>query len=100
MLPVMQSDITLKHGKFSLSTQILLTYNRFNTMYIRSIPTICMILHMSRIRIRMDDPHNVSGMLLCKNDETIQPDNVPDERKQISVQTLDLNREFGEISSN
>ena len=47
-----------------------------------------------------DQPHKVSGMLLyAKTDEMIQPDNIYQmSGNQISVKTLDLNREFSEIA--
>ena len=46
------------------------------------------------------EPHTVSGMLLyARTDETIQPDNVYQmSGNQISVKTLDLNREFADIA--
>ncbi len=47
------------------------------------------------------EPHTVSGMLLyARTDETIQPDNVYQmSGNQISVKTLDINREFADIAT-
>lgn len=48
-----------------------------------------------------DEPHRVSGMLLyAGTDEAIQPDNsYRMSGNQISVKTLDLNRDFSEIAA-
>ena len=48
-----------------------------------------------------NEPHQVSGMLLyAATDEAIQPDNrYQMSGNQISVKTLDLNRNFSEISA-
>lgn len=48
-----------------------------------------------------DEPHRVSGMLLyAVTDEAIQPDNsYRMSGNQISVKTLDLNRDFSEIAA-
>ena len=48
-----------------------------------------------------DKPHKVSGMLLyAATDEAVQPDNVYQmSGNQISVKTLDLNREFKDIAA-
>lgn len=48
-----------------------------------------------------DEPHRVSGMLLyAATDEAIQPDNsYRMSGNQISVKTLDLNRDFSEIAA-
>ena len=48
-----------------------------------------------------DKPHTVSGMLLyAATDETIQPDNSYQmSGNNISVKTLDLNRDFPEIAA-
>lgn len=47
------------------------------------------------------EPHRVSGMLLyAATDESIQPDNSYQmSGNQISVKTLDLNRNFSEIAA-
>ena len=47
------------------------------------------------------EPHRVSGMLLyAATDEAIQPDNSYQmSGNQISVKTLDLNRNFSEIAA-
>ena len=47
------------------------------------------------------EPHRVSGMLLyAATDEAIQPDNSYQmSSNQISVKTLDLNRNFSEIAA-
>ena len=48
-----------------------------------------------------NEPHRVSGMLLyAATDEAIQPDNSYQmSGNQISVKTLDLNRDFSEIAA-
>ena len=48
-----------------------------------------------------DEPHRVSGMLLyAATDKAIQPDNSYHmSGNQISVRTLDLNRDFSEIAA-
>ncbi|MGI6695779.1 MAG: 5-methylcytosine-specific restriction endonuclease system specificity protein McrC [Christensenellales bacterium] len=105
MLPVMQSDITLKHGKeiliidakyYSHTTQVQYDVHTLHSNNLYQIFTYV----KNKDSEYVDDPHNVSGMLLyAKTDETIQPDNVYQmSGNKISVQTLDLNREFGEIS--
>ena len=49
----------------------------------------------------VNEPQRVSGMLLyAATDEAIQPDNIYQmSGNQISVKTLDLNRDFSEIAA-
>ena len=105
MLPVMQSDITLSKGsnvliidaKFYAHT----TQERFDLHTIHSNNLYQIFTYVkNRDKEFADKPHNVSGMLLyAATDEAIQPDSVYRmSGNKISVKTLDLNREFGEIT--
>lgn len=105
MLPVMQSDITLSKGsnvliidaKFYAHT----TQERFDLHTIHSNNLYQIFTYVkNRDKEFADKQHNVSGMLLyAATDEAIQPDSVYRmSGNKISVKTLDLNREFGEIS--
>lgn len=105
MLPVMQSDITLSKGsnvliidaKFYAHT----TQERFDLHTIHSNNLYQIFTYVkNRDKEFADKPHNVSGMLLyAATDEAIQPDSVYRmSGNKISVKTLDLNREFGEIA--
>ncbi len=105
MLPVMQSDITLSKGsnvliidaKFYAHT----TQERFGLHTIHSNNLYQIFTYVkNRDKEFGDKPHNVSGMLLyAATDEAIQPDSVYRmSGNKISVKTLDLNREFGEIA--
>lgn len=105
MLPVMQSDITLSKGsnvlivdaKFYAHT----TQERFDLHTIHSNNLYQIFTYVkNRDKEFGDKPHNVSGMLLyAATDEAIQPDSVYRmSGNKISVKTLDLNREFGEIA--
>ena len=105
MLPVMQSDITLSKGsnvliidaKFYAHT----TQERFDLHTIHSNNLYQIFTYIkNRDKEFGDKPHNVSGMLLyAATDEAIQPDSVYRmSGNKISVKTLDLNREFGEIT--
>lgn len=104
MLPIMQSDITLQKGNkvliidakyYSHTTQ--LQFHR-HTIHSNNLYQIFAYVknrdyHFGR------EPHEVSGMLLyAKTEEDIQPDQVYQMHgNQISVRTLDLNKEFSQL---
>jgi len=105
MLPIMQSDITLSHGDkvliidakyYSHTTQ---TQYDSNTLHSSNLYQIFTYVKNKDAALG-NKPHEVSGMLLyAKTGETIQPDNVYHmSGNKVSVKTLDLNRQFFEIS--
>lgn len=108
MLPTMKSDITLTDKN---SSDVLIIdakyYNRttqaqFNTHTIHSHYLYQIFTYVkNKDREIQDKQGKASGMLLyAATDEAIQPDNVYQmSGNQISVKTLDLNREFAEIAS-
>ncbi|MHC1787339.1 MAG: 5-methylcytosine-specific restriction endonuclease system specificity protein McrC [Christensenellales bacterium] len=105
MLPTMQSDITLSYGNqvliidakyYSHTTQAQYDSHTLHSANLYQIFTYVKNKHSSL----GDKTHSVSGMLLyARTDETIQPDNTYQmSGNTISVQTLDLNRQFVEIA--
>lgn len=105
MLPVMQSDIMLTRG-----SDVLIIDAKYYTRTTQSVFD-AHTLHSGNLYqiftyVKNKDtefgskPHKVSGMLLyAATDEAIQPDNSYQmSGNQISVKTLDLNREFAEIA--
>ena len=105
MLPVMQSDIMLTMGN-----DVLIIDAKYYTRTTQSVFD-AHTLHSGNLYqiftyVKNKDtefgnkPHKVSGMLLyAATDEAIQPDNTYQmSGNQISVKTLDLNREFPEIA--
>ena len=106
MLPVMQSDITLTQG----STVLIIdakyythtTQAQYNVHALHSGNLYQIFTYVKNKDTEFgDEPHRVSGMLLyAATDEAIQPDNsYRMSGNQISVKTLDLNRDFSEISA-
>ena len=106
MLPVMQSDIMLSQGSrvliidakyYSHTTQ---TQYDVHTLHSNNLYQIFTYVKNKDIEFG-ESPHTVSGMLLyARTDEAIQPDNVYQmSGNQISVKTLDLNRDFSEIAA-
>lgn len=103
MLPKMQTDITLTQGdkvliidaKYYAHT----TQQNYNTHKIHSNNLYQIFTYVKNMT--SVSQKKVSGMLLyARTDEAIQPDNVYQmSGNQISVKTLDLNREFSEISA-
>lgn len=105
MLPVMQSDIMLTYGNkvliidakyYSHTTQV-----QFDTHTIHSNNLYQIFTYVKNKDAEYGDkPHEVSGMLLyARTDETIQPDNTYwMSGNKISVNTLDLNCDFSEIT--
>ena len=106
MLPEMQSDIMLTHennvliidAKFYTHT----TQNYYDVQKLHSHNLYQIFTYVKNKEMEFGaKPHKVSGMLLyARTDEAIQPDNVYQmSGNQISVKTLDLNREFSEIAA-
>lgn len=104
MLPAMQTDITLQRGNTVLiidakyyehTTQI--RYDR-HTLHSNNLYQIFTYVKNKDYSFS-EQEHTVSGMLLyAKTEEEIQPDHVYQMHgNKISVRTLDLNQEFGEI---
>ena len=106
MLPVMQSDIMLTRGNEVLIIDA--KYYTYTTQAQNDVHTLHSVnLHQIFTYVKNkdtefgDQPHRVSGMLLyAATDEAIQPDNSYQmSGNQISVKTLDLNRDFSEIAA-
>lgn len=106
MLPIMQSDITLSYKEsvliidakyYSHTTQF--QYDK-HTLYSGNLYQIFTYVK-NKDKSFGNKPHNVSGMLLyAATDEEIQPDNTyAMSGNKISVRTLNLNRDFSEISA-
>ena len=106
MLPVMQTDIMRSHGEKTLiidakyyahSTQIQYGKHSLHSGNLYQIFTYVKNKDMEF----GDRPHEVSGMLLyARTDELIQPDNTYHmSGNKVSVRTLDLNREFSDITA-
>lgn len=104
MLPSMQTDITLQRGNTVLiidakyyehTTQM--RYDR-HTLHSNNLYQIFTYVKNKDYSFE-EQEHTVSGMLLyAKTEEEIQPDHVYQMHgNKISVRTLDLNQEFGEI---
>ena len=103
MLPTMKTDITLTQGNkiliidakyYSQTTQQNYNTHKIHSNNLYQIFTY--VKNMTSVSHK-----KVSGMLLyARTDETIQPDNVYQmSGNQISVKTLDLNKDFSEISA-
>ena len=106
MLPVMQSDIMLTQGSKVLIidakyyTHTTQTQYDVHTLHSGNLYQIFTYVKNKDAEFG-DNPHTVSGMLLyAATDEAIQPDNSYQmSGNKISVQTLDLNRDFSEIAA-
>lgn len=105
MLPIMQSDITLSCGKkvliidakcYAHTTQV--QYDK-HTLHSHNLYQIFTYVKNKSASLA-DGSHEVSGMLLyARTDEEIQPDSsYMMSGNKISVKTLDLNRDFSEIT--
>lgn len=106
MLPIMQSDIMLTRGSEVLIIDAKYYTHTTQTQYdvhkIHSGNLYQIFAYVKNKDIEFGNkPHAVSGMLLyAATDEAIQPDNSYQmSGNQISVRTLDLNREFSEIAA-
>ena len=106
MLPTMQSDITLTKGSDVLIidakyyTHTTQTRYDVHTLHSGNLYQIFTYVK-NKDRDFGEQPHRISGMLLyAEADEAVQPDNVYQmSGNQISVKTLDLNRDFSEIAA-
>ncbi len=106
MLPVMQSDVTLKKGNKVLIIDAKYYAKTMQTNYnshtIRSNNLYQIYTYVKNYAATYaDQPHMVSGMLLyAATDEEIQPNQkYKMQKNQISVRTLDLNQEFSMIAA-
>ncbi|WP_303707121.1 5-methylcytosine-specific restriction endonuclease system specificity protein McrC [Phascolarctobacterium succinatutens] len=104
MLPKMQSDITLRKGNMVLIIDAKYYNHTMQTNFSkRSLISHNLYQIFTYVKNYAysfgEHEHKVSGMLLyAKTDEEIQPDNVYQMHgNQISVKTLDLNKDFSEI---
>ncbi len=104
MLPVMQTDIMLRHGEktliidakyYSHTTQV--QYDK-NTLHSSNLYQIFTYVKNKEVELK-DQEHEVAGMLLyAKTDELIHPNNVYQmSGNKITVKTLDLDCEFVEV---
>ena len=105
LLPVMQTDITLVYGKQMLIIDAkyyehtLQTHFDTQTLYSENLYQIFTYVKNKEAALKGTN-HKVAGMLLyAKTDEPLVPDHVYQmSGNQISIKTLDLNREFSEIA--
>lgn len=106
MLPIMQTDITLSKGNrvliidakyYAHTTQT--QYDK-RTLHSNNLYQIFTYVKNKQAALPADAP-KVSGMLLyARTDEAIQPDHTYQmSGNPIAVRTLDLNREFSEITA-
>jgi len=105
MLPIMQSDITLSKGNRTLIIDAKYYAHNTQTQYdVHTLHSGNLYQIFTYVKNKDaeygDAPHEVSGMLLyAKTNEQIQPDHVYHmSGNKISVQTLDLDCVFDEIS--
>ncbi len=107
MLPIMQTDIMLTHDSkvliidakyYSHTTQA--KYDNAQTLHSGNLYQIFTYVKNKEAELS-NVPHEVSGMLLyARTDEAIQPNNTYlMSGNKISVRTLNLNCDFGEISA-
>lgn len=105
MLPIMQSDITLSHGKkvliidakyYAHTTQVQYDIHKLHSAHLYQIFTYV----KNKTAGYKNDSHEVSGMLLyARTDDATQLDNTYlMSGNRISVRTLDLNCNFTEIA--
>ena len=106
MLPTMQSDIMLTQGNRVLIIDAKYytsaTQNYYNVRKLHSDNLYQIFTYVKNKDMSFGaKPHEVSGMLLyARTDEEIQPNNVYQmSGNQISVKTLDLNKDFSEIAA-
>ena len=106
MLPVMQSDITLKQRDRTLVIDAKYyahtTQKQYDIHKIHSSNLYQIFTYVKNKDMEFGvQPHTVSGMLLyAATDEEIQPDNSYQmSGNKISVRTLNLNRDFSEIAA-
>lgn len=105
-LPVMQSDIMLRYENRYLIidakyyTRTMQSQYDVSTLHSGNLYQIFTYVKNKEAELK-DKPHSIAGMLLyARTEEEIQPDNTYwMSGNQISVKTLDLNREFAEIAN-
>ena len=106
MLPIMQSDIMLTRGNEALIIDAKYYAHTTQTQYdahtLHSDNLYQIFTYVKNKDAEFGDrPHAVSGMLLyAATDEAVQPDNTYYmSGNKISVRTLDLNKDFSEITA-
>ena len=106
MLPLMQSDIMLTKGNEVLIIDAKYyahtTQTRYDIHTLHSGNLYQIFTYVKNKDMEYgDEPHKVSGMLLyAATDEAVQPNNSYQmSGNKISVQTLDLNKNFSEIEA-
>ena len=106
MLPAMQSDIMLTQDNCVLIIDAKCyantTQNHYDVSKLHSNNLYQIFTYVKNKDIIMGSkPHKVSGMLLyARTDEEILPNNIYQmSGNQISVKTLDLNKDFSEIAA-
>lgn len=106
LLPIMQTDVVLRRGNRGLIIDAKYYAHTLQESYgVAKVHSENLYQIFTYVKNReaelADTDHEVSGMLLyAKTDEQMQPDGVYQmSGNQISVKTLDLNREFKEIAA-
>ncbi len=106
LLPIMQTDVVLRRGNRELIIDAKYYARTLQESYgVAKVHSENLYQIFTYVKNReaelADTDHEVSGMLLyAKTDEQMQPDCVYQmSGNQISVKTLDLNREFKEIAA-
>ena len=106
MLPVMQTDIMLTYKEKVLIIDAKYyghtTQNQFGVHTLHSNNLYQIFTYVKNKEHELGDkPHEVSGMLLyAKTDESVLPNNeYRMSSNKITVRTLDLNRDFADISA-
>lgn len=106
MLPIMQSDVVLRRGNRMLIIDAKYYAHTLQESYgtetIHSANLYQIFSYVKNKEAELaGEEHEVSGMLLyAKTDAEVQPNGVYQmSGNQISVRTLDLNREFSEIAA-
>lgn len=106
LLPIMQTDVVLRRGNRELIIDAKYYAHTLQESYgVAKVHSENLYQIFTYVKNReaelADTDHEMSGMLLyAKTDERMQPDGVYQmSGNQISVKTLDLNREFKEIAA-
>ena len=105
MLPVMQTDITLRRGRRTLIIDAKCyshnTQGNYDAHTIHSANLYQIFAYVKNKQERLGTSHEVSGMLLyARTDESVQPEgSYLMSGNRIEVGTLDLSREFKEIAT-
>ena len=105
MLPVMQTDITLRNGMHTLIIDAKYYSHSMQVSYsahtIHSANLYQIFTYVKNEQERLGGSYEVSGMLLyARTDETVQPEgSYLMSGNRIEVRTLDLSGEFSEIAA-